>query len=314
MPPIHVAAGILTDPEGRVLIARRPEQAHQGGRWEFPGGKLLPGESPEQGLARELYEELGIQVLASAPLIRVRHDYGDRQVLLEVRRVIRFTGTPHGREGQPLRWQHPRALDPQAFPAADRPIIGALRLPDRMLITGPDPLQPKLFLARLESALQAGVRLVQLRTPGLSGTAYLELATPVRELCIQYGAEVVFNLPADAVAPPPRAGLHLTSRRLLALASRPLEEGRLVGASCHTTWELEQAARLGLDYALLSPVFSTPSHPQAIALGWARFSELVEQASLPVYALGGLDVHAIPTARRHGAQGIAAIRGLWPTG
>jgi len=309
---LHVAAGILTDPQGRVLIARRPDRAHQGGRWEFPGGKLEPGETSQQGLARELREELGVQVLASEPLIRIRHDYGDRQILLEVRRVTRFTGLPRGREGQPLRWLHPQDMDWRAFPAADRPVIGALRLPDRMLVTGPDPQRPASFLARLEGALQTGVRLVQLRTPGLSGVSHLELATAALELCARYRADLVINPPVDGVPPPPGAGLHLSSQRLRALTNRPLAEGRLVGASCHDARELAQAAVLGLDYALLSPVLATASHPQAVPLGWPRFADLVERALLPVYALGGLEVTAIPIARRHGAQGIAAIRGLWP--
>jgi len=126
---IHVMAGALEDRHGRILIARRPEGAHQGGLWEFPGGKLEPGETPQRGLERELAEELGIRVLASQPLIRVLHDYGDRRVLLDVRRVTSFAGVPVGREGQPLAWRHPEDMDPGDFPAADRPIITALRSP-----------------------------------------------------------------------------------------------------------------------------------------------------------------------------------------
>lgn len=126
---IHVVAGALADGRGRVLVTRRPEGAHQGGLWEFPGGKLEPGETPLAGLERELAEELGIRVLASRPLIQVHHDYGDRRVLLDVHRVTAFAGTPVGREGQPLDWRHPEDMDPADFPAADRPIITALRWP-----------------------------------------------------------------------------------------------------------------------------------------------------------------------------------------
>ena len=126
---IHVMAGAIADADGRILVARRPDHVHQGGLWEFPGGKLEPGETPEQGLARELDEELGVTVQASRPLIRVHHDYGDRHILLDVRRVESYRGEPRGLDGQPLAWLHPDAMDPAGFPAADRPIINALRLP-----------------------------------------------------------------------------------------------------------------------------------------------------------------------------------------
>lgn len=142
MTPIHVVAAALQDAQGRVLIARRPLGVHQGGLWEFPGGKLEPGEMPLRGLARELEEELGIRVLASRPLIRVHHDYGDRRVLLDVHRVTGFAGEPVGREGQPLAWRHPEDLDPGCFPAADGPIISALRLPPLYFITSDDPVEP----------------------------------------------------------------------------------------------------------------------------------------------------------------------------
>ncbi|HSO78893.1 MAG TPA: NUDIX domain-containing protein, partial [Chromatiaceae bacterium] len=103
---IHVVAGAIQDCQGRVLVARRPLGAHQGGLWEFPGGKLEPGELPLQGLARELEEEVGIRVQATRPLIRLPHDYGDRRLVLEVHRVTAYAGEPIGREGQPLSWRH----------------------------------------------------------------------------------------------------------------------------------------------------------------------------------------------------------------
>lgn len=308
---VHVVAGALGDSQGRVLVARRHAHLHQGGLWEFPGGKLEPGEAPRQGLAREFWEELGIHVLDSEPLIRLTHDYGDRHILLDVWRVTRYQGEPQGREGQPLRWLYPEAMRPAEFPAADRPIITALRLPDRMLITGPDPLTPTLFLDRLERALNGGVRLVQLRAPGLEDAAYQSLAVAVRECCLGHGARLLLNAPPETALAMPGVGLHLSSRRLGVLRERPLGEDRLVGASCHDALELRRAVRLGLDYALLSPVGPTPTHPEAQPLGWERFRQLVEPLPLPVYALGGLGLGDIPQAKHCGGQGIAAIRGLW---
>jgi 8-oxo-dGTP diphosphatase len=308
---IHVAAGAVADANGRILLTRRPDHVHQGGLWEFPGGKLEPGEGPRRGLARELHEELGIRVLASEPLIRVHHDYGDRQVLLEVRRVSRFSGQPHGREGQPLRWMHPRDMDPGEFPAADRPIIYALRLPDRMLITGPDARDPAGFLDRLARALSAGVRLVQLRAPGLDEPSFRSLSARVEAQCRASGAFLVLNPPDARARWAANNGLHLSSRLLWASQRRPRPAHLLVGASCHTGEDLRRAADLGLDYALLSPVRPTASHPQVEPLGWKRFARLVDPVPLPVYALGGLGPEDLPVARRHGAQGIAAIRALW---
>ncbi len=124
---VHVAVGALVNAAGAVLVTRRPEHVHQGGLWEFPGGKVEPGESVRQALERELREELGVVVGRARPLIRVRHRYPERTVLLDVWRVDVYRGEAHGREGQPLAWRAPGDLDPADFPEADAPIIEALR-------------------------------------------------------------------------------------------------------------------------------------------------------------------------------------------
>lgn len=309
---IHVVAGVLSDEEGRVLIARRADHLHQGGLWEFPGGKLERDESPRQGLARELWEELGITIGAIEPLIRIPHDYGDRRVLLDVYRVLDYRGIPRGCDGQALVWMTPDELDPALFPAADRPVIAALRLPKLMLITGPDPADPPLFLTRLERALAQGVRLVQLRAPELAAADYRALARLVWPLCRAYGARLLLNRPPEEVEGLARDGLHLNRRLLMTLKQRPGSARELIGASCHDPIELGRAVELGLDYALLSPVKPTASHPEAQPLGWQTFAEWIAPIPLPVYALGGLTPKDLDTAIAHGAQGIAAIRGLWP--
>ena len=304
--------GAISDSAGRVLVTKRPDHVHQGGLWEFPGGKLEPGESPEQGLARELAEELGIEVRDSRPLIRIRHHYGDRHVLLDVRCVRSYAGIPAGLEGQPLAWQRPETLDPVDFPAADRPIITALRLPGRMLITGSDPFVPELFLARLARAVAGGIRLVQLRAHELNHADYRDLARHAFRLCRKGGARLLLSRDRDETLDVPRHGLHLAGQALFGLSERPGRPEDLVGASCHGVDDLLRAARLGLDYALLSPVQPTASHPDAEPLGWRRFAELADAATLPVYALGGLTEADLEVAREHGAQGVAAIRGFWP--
>lgn len=123
---VTVAVGILIDDVGRVLVTRRAPDAHQGGLWEFPGGKVEADETLLEALTRELREELGVSVEAAEALMVLEHDYGDKQVRLDVHRVTRWSGEPRGLEGQPLAWQRPEKLRNWKFPAANRPILEGL--------------------------------------------------------------------------------------------------------------------------------------------------------------------------------------------
>ena len=123
---VCVAVGVLIDNAGRILIAKRAATAHQGGLWEFPGGKVESGETTPMALTRELAEELGIIVHDSTQLMSVSHDYGDKQVLLDVYQVTQWAGEPHGLEGQPLAWVMPAKLGNYAFPAANDSIVAHL--------------------------------------------------------------------------------------------------------------------------------------------------------------------------------------------
>ncbi len=127
MSMVHVAVGVIVDQACNVLITRRAQDSHQGGLWEFPGGKVEAGESLHAALARELSEELGIAIGTTRPLLEVRHDYGDKAVLLDVHLVEGFTGTPRGLEQQPLEWVPAAQLDRFRFPAANVPIVAAVK-------------------------------------------------------------------------------------------------------------------------------------------------------------------------------------------
>lgn len=127
MSRVHVMVGLVFDAAGRVLVARRPDHVHQGGRWEFPGGKLEPGEAPLDGLRRELREELALEVLDAASWQRITHDYPDRQVLLDVWRVTLWRGEVRGLQQQPLRWLAPADLVAGDFPAANVAIVTGLQ-------------------------------------------------------------------------------------------------------------------------------------------------------------------------------------------
>jgi len=127
MAAVHVAVGVILDEQRNILIARRAHDTHQGGLWEFPGGKVEPGEAVESALYRELREELGILIGRTSPLQQVRHDYGDKAVLLDVHVVWDFAGEARGLENQPLRWVAVSELGAFSFPAANQPIVGAVR-------------------------------------------------------------------------------------------------------------------------------------------------------------------------------------------
>ncbi len=310
---IHVAAAAVMDAAGRVLVALRPEASHQGGLWEFPGGKLEPGEQPYDALRRELREELGIELKRARPLLRVTHHYGDRSVLLDVWKVEAFNGEPHGREGQPLRWLPVDELPGLEMPAADRPIVNALRLPDRYLISG-DFQNRADFLQRLRTALNGGIRLVQLRVPHLQGAAYQAVAQWALTECHDFGAQLLLNSAPEMVGEIGADGVHLNGSRLMECKQRPLPIGQWVAASCHDSGQLRYAASIGVDFAVLSPVQPTESHPGAQVLGWERARQLLDEATVPVYLLGGLDVGNLAQAWDCGAQGVAAIRDFWGKG
>ena len=304
-----VAVGVIRDEQGRVLISRRAAHRHQGDRWEFPGGKVEVGESVEAALARELAEELGLMVQRSWPLIDVTHDYGDRQVELQVRDVTHWSGLPVGREGQPLRWVSPEALDPAEFPAANQPIITATRLPSRYVISA-DCGEPSLWLATLDRALARGERLVQLRVR-LGGTARRSLALDALARCRRAGASLLINGTPDEVREIGADGIHLTAAQLVECTSRPLSSAYWVAASCHNAVELQRAIACGVDFVVLGPVKPTASHPDTCLLGWPAFAEAAATVPIPVYALGGMTPGDNDVARASGGQGIAGISGLW---
>lgn len=307
---VHVVAGVLTDARGNVLLARRTT-GEFAGLWEFPGGKCEPGETPEAALVRELDEELGIVTSVGAPLISVVQQMTTRRLRLDVRHVAHSNGVPRGLEGQPLSWTPLHLLTPSAMPPADRPVVAALRQPDRLLVTPePDGADDGAWLAWLDRALDAGVRLVQLRLRGVDAARRHRLVGNAVLRCLAAGADALVN--GDiALAHAFGTGLHLRSDQLAGLRQRPVADDRVLSASCHNEAQVDAAVALGCDLLLTGPVMPTASHPGEPGIGWARFERLRERHALPVYAIGGLGPADIPTARRHGAQGIAAIRSLW---
>ena len=310
---IHVVAAVIRDADGRILIARRHDHLHQGGLWEFPGGKHEANESREQALSRELMEELGIQPTDFRPLIQIPHHYPDKSVLLDVWLVTAWQGQPHGREDQQIQWVSNYELANYDFPAANLPIIKACHLPDQYLITPPLPKVEQDFLRQLRDSLGHGISMVQYRQKNLSAEKFRDMGARVVETCHEAGCHVLINSATELVEELQADGLHLTATQMMRLDERPLGENYLVAASCHNAVELRQASVLGLDFAVLGPVKKTASHPQSTPLGWQQFQDLASEATLPVYALGGVSASDLAHAWRCGAQGVAAISALWAT-
>ncbi len=308
---LHVAAAVISNHLGEILITKRLDHLHQGGKWEFPGGKLEAGETPQAALQRELEEELGIVAVIDEPVIQVRHDYPEKSVLLDVWQVRQFEGHPEGKEGQEFRWVAPSGLAQYRFPEANIPILKAVTLPQEYLITPEPGSDSAVFLAKLDAVLAQGIALVQLRAKSLAPNMYLKLAKHAVELCHRHGARLLINGEPEWLPDTGADGVHLTSNRLHACTERPLSRDCLVAASCHTPADIAQAEKIETDFIVVSPVKKTVSHPQSRALGWQTFRELCNAAHIPVYALGGMSSEDITEAKRAGGQGIAAISGLW---
>ncbi|MFC4201726.1 thiamine phosphate synthase [Candidimonas humi] len=353
-PLIHVAAGMILRADGALLLAERPADKPWSGWWELPGGKIEPGETVLQALARELDEELGIQITQATPWVTHVHEYPKNIVSLAFCRVTGWNGTPTGREGQTLAWVDPHApiTVGKLLPATEPPLRW-LRLPDRYLITSIGGQQELPgYLARLDTALQQGIRLVQFREPAWQQRdgeqAVAAALQEVLRRCREHGARCLVNSahPRDWWDRADGVHLRAADARLPEVAARlrrAAEDSnatgadaaagaqaapdnhaganaaaagpnswpdRLLGMSAHDAADLTLARELGADFAVLGHVLDTPSHPGEPGMGWERYAELAGGAGLPVLAIGGQSEATLDEARRHGAHGIAGIRGL----
>lgn len=303
-PQIRVAAGVLQDSAGRFMAAQRPEGKIAAGKWEFPGGKIESGESPAQALVRELREELGIELRCFEPLIQISHAYTDRDVHMWVYRVSQWDGEIYAHDGQAFSWGTTAQLRRLDLLGADGPILRALELPSLLPLTPEsDDIQALSRLA--EQWCQRGLVLARLRLPDIDNSAYAEI---YQQLVARHATRWLVDRSADLAIDLSAAGYHATAAMAAKLGGRPVPENMLFGVSCHDQASWDRARNLGADYALLSPVCPTPTHPEASELGWNQFEKIVGRGSLPTYALGGMRNTDLPAAREHWAQGISAIR------
>lgn len=304
-----VAAAVIERPDGCFLLGQRAPGTFYPGYWEFPGGKVEPGETPLAALVRELHEELGIEALRADPWLRREHRYEHAHVRLNFFRVRAWRGEICDHVHSALAWQRPGAIDVAPLLPANAPVLAALALLEFYAITDAATMGVDAQLRALARQLNAGLKLVQIREPGLEPAQRAAFAGAAVALCHRFDARVLVNGDPLLAQSTGADGVHLPARQLATLTARP--DFPLVAASCHTPQELERAAGIGCDFVVYGPVKATASHSHQAGLGWTEFAAQIGVPPAPTFALGGLVRADLDIARAAGAHGIAAIRAAW---
>lgn len=325
---LHVAVVAILKAD-RVLISKRAKEAHQGGLWEFPGGKLETGEDIEAACVREIQEELGIRLVETRPLIKILHHYADKSVLLEIRLCAVFDGREYpladmhtigeqyGLEGQQVKWVQLKKLNNYQFPEANQSIIDALTLADKYVIS-PD-CQSSVIEQFIEQFREncSYYSLIQLRVKSLKGEQLQLLIKSCAAIAKKLGVRLLLNSDCINMADDNinGDGIHLTSTHLFdndfidSIRQRFPE--KIISASCHQNKDIEQANHCELNFIVISPVQKTTSHIQQVPIGWKSFESLTNRANMPCFALGGMKKNDVYLAQEHGGQGVAGISALW---
>jgi len=311
---VDVAVGVLVRSDGCVLLGNRPEGKPWAGWWELPGGKLEPGESVLAALARELHEELGIEVQKATPWVTYVHQYPTNTVRLHFCRVSSWLAEPQSKEQQALKWIDVQsALELSDLLPATYPPLRWLQIPTRYLISSAhDPARLPTFLDKLQRGLHQGIRLVQWREPNWQASgdpvALEQAFIATLKLCHAHRAKLMLNSVHDTKLWSLADGVHLRSADARKLKQRPAELAhKWVGISTHDADELVMAREFGADFAVLGPVMPTASHPGSATLGWDTFERLNQSAGLPVFAIGGQTSGLLEQAQSRGAHGVAGI-------
>ncbi len=308
--PIHVVAGVVRDACGRILLAQRVGQRDLAGLWEFPGGKVEPGESAVAALARELHEEVGITIDTGSvePLIAIAHrSASGKRIHLDVHQVGRHAGQACGMEAQAITWVARDRLAGYAMPGADLPVVAALCQPDLHLHLSLDEERPQATLGLLDVALRTGSRRVRLDARGTwLASRMLEHAVTLAasraaelQLALGEGQDIDAGV---ALAQALRLGVHLDPPLLSRITQRPLPPDLPVTATCRDLADLHLAQRIGLDSVVLDA-----GHGRAeLRRDWR------EQVVLPIHvATASIAPDMFAALRAQGAQGIAMPLPEW---
>lgn len=294
-PALKVVAAVIRRDDGRILISRRPTHLHQGGLWEFPGGKREPGESRLEALARELGEELGIGVSRGTPLLHLEHAYPDKTVALDIWMIEQWRGEPSGLEAQAIRWVEPDRLGDFAFPAANATIITAARLPRLLLMPSAALVARDNFAETLESCLRCG----------FSACVLPPCAPATLQACAAlagtYGATIHLADPARGIAPPHGIGRHLSADELrqMAESGKDTSGAPRLSASVASVDDLRRACQIGVEWLVLSGAEGRTLRDLPLALRIA-----LEAEKVPMYKSATLDVDGYADALRDGFQGV----------
>lgn len=321
---VHVAVGVIMQSD-QVLICWRDAKLHQGNRYEFPGGKVETGETPRQALARELFEELNIEVKTAVRAQQLYFNYPEKTVCLHIFKVIAFSGEPCGQQGQATRWVNKHELGQYQFPDANTPILRMVLLPDQYVITRPQSSTQDLdtwLNWHIDHTPQQAWLYV--RHKQLDIRQYQQVIT---SLARQRPDLQLFGMYAHTQAfkscwPECQtllAGVHLSQTELMQLSvstkpdemalSLPLTWYRI--AACHDAASITHANALGLDAVLLSPLHPTSTHAGQAGLGWKGWQQLCKTSTLPVYALGGVVPNDLAQVQQADGFGVAGIRAFY---
>ncbi len=293
-PIVDVAIAILIH-RGKILVGWREEQQHQGGKHEFPGGKVEQGETPEEACRREIYEEVGIGLKDWHQFDYIHHEYDDIIVNLHLFHSYvpdELLNLIH----QPWAWYTRDQLLHLNFPKANKNIIKRLYWPHLIKISN--------TLSTVESSDALLYWRIEEFEP-----QYIEQLTALDE---GQRSSLIINVDIwHQLSPELQKQIktvHLKQSQLMNLHKGDLTVGVRYIAACHDAVSLKQAQQIGCDAVFISPVKPTKTHPEAVALGWERFSDLAQNSQIPVFALGGVHPDDLATAQQHGAYGLAGIR------
>lgn len=304
---VKVVAGLIRRRDGKILICLRPDHLDQGGLWEFPGGKREKGEGRFDALRRELQEELGIDIKFALPLLRLIHKYPTKTVDLDIWEISQWHGSATGREGQQIEWVTSSDLNRYEFPAANKAIISAARLP-RVISMMPDVANiGTTFLSQLEGWLIAGIRCFIFVNQHLMSNVDKRILIQIGRLLGKFDAKIINDQRLEIAA----SDSDSDARSLRKNLTCHLDCDNFLGHFCRTSADLDQAAHMGAELVLIGPVGSANSGIGNTAIGWSEAKQMVAKTVIPAFAFGGLQSQDVSRAITAGCQGIVLPASVW---
>ncbi|MDA0820808.1 MAG: NUDIX domain-containing protein [Proteobacteria bacterium] len=307
-PIVDVVAGVIRRADGKMLLALRHKDAHQGGLWEFPGGKREPNENRFAALKRELREELGITICSATPLLRLQYAYPTKTVDLDAWEVLQWDGTERGCEGQQIAWVAPSELTNYRFPAANEPIIRAAFLPRILLTLALSATLERFPVEQFKSAIAAGLGNILHFPAGFPASLRDFRMRELIRFCGQVGTKLLII--DDALS---ERGFNSKAHALSSNGLGDYSRNIFVGVVCNAPEELAHAELNGADFAVLRAQIFENLRAGLSPVAWTELAALVLRSSMPVYIEGDFGEPDLARAINAGCQGIALNRSFRPT-